>query len=295
VVLFGWAPLLWIACWRGLSPAGTYVLDLEAPASRLARVAFLWDKLCEYSGTASLLLAGAGTAVAVARPRRPLAWGALYLFIVGVVILAAGHEFPPGSGRVSERLIHVAAAAVCALAGLAIGWLADPALPRPARTAAALLALAVFAYVGVRWLRRGEHLVAEANAEPSLVVAAQVARFVAARLPPGGRLGVAAPPVPPEAVEAYVRKVERSGGDAVRARDIALQLAHRSVDADRIAAHLPRRPGTVIAAGAGAAEILAVYDDAPDTERWKSGRVLARFTIGARSVAVYSTGPAFGP
>jgi hypothetical protein len=289
LLLFAWAPLLWIAVWQGLSPAGTYVFDLEPQPDRLARVGFLWAKLREYSGTAVIVAAALGAAIAVVRRARPLYWGAAYVAAFILLVIAAGHEFPPGSGRVSERLIHVPVVAVCALAGLALAGLWDVARPRSTPTIAVLLAMAVLAAVGRRWWLRSEQLVAAANEEPSLVLAAEVARFVDPHLPHSGRLAVAAPPVPREAIEAYVRKVARSGGDETRAREIAEELAARSVDAERIAAHLARPPGTVIPAGTGAAELLAVYDDAPSSLPSAIGSPLARFTRGPRGVTIYGT------
>src|SRR5262245_58641061 len=50
LVLFGWAPVAWMAVWRGLSPPGTFVLDLAALARLGPRLPFLFAKLREYSG-----------------------------------------------------------------------------------------------------------------------------------------------------------------------------------------------------------------------------------------------------
>jgi hypothetical protein len=283
LALFGWAPLLWIALWRGLSPAGTYVLDLDPAALRLTRVWFVLGKLREYSGDVLVALGLAGAAVAAWLRDRRWAWGAAFLVLFLGPILLAG-EFPPGSGRVSERLAHVPAAALCALAGLAVGRLAQ-ARPRPAAAVVAALLAAAAAVHGVRHSRA---LVAEAGRDPSLRLAAETAAFAHAHLSPAGRLAVAAPMVSPADLESFVRKVEAAGGDVARARQVALELSRHSPDVDRIAAHLARPPGTVVGAGADAPELLAVYDDAPDAASWRRGTERARFSAGARAVTVYA-------
>jgi len=289
-LLFAWAPLAWSLWWRGLSPDGTYVLDHSSASGALTRLGFLWGKLREYSGDVLLVLAALGAAWAMARRPRPLVWAAAYVTLMTAAVAVAGHEFPVGSGRVSERLAHVPAAAACALAGLAVGalWSASRGRTRP--IAAAVLAL-VLATTAVGWLRRSEALVAEANRDPSTVLALRIASFARDHLPRGGRLAVAAPPVPAEEVERYVERIRRGGGDVRRARELARALATRSVDGNRIAAHLPRDPRTVVAAGSEA-DLIVVYDDAPQAGRWRAGVPLVRFTAGARAATMYATGRA---
>ena len=281
--LFGWAPLLWIAIWGGLSPAGTYVLDLDPAAMRLSRLVFIFGKLREYSGTLLLLLALAGAFLAAHRRYPRWAWGAAFLALFAGPILLAG-EFPPGSGRVSERLAHVPAAALCALAGLALGRLAEA---RP-RVVGPALAAALVVGVAVPGVRHARSLVAEAGRDPSLRLAADVAAFADGHLSAGGHLAVAAPAVAPSDLESFVRKVEATGGDVEKARAVALSLARHSPDVDRIAAHLARPPGTVVGAGSAPAELVAVYDDAPDAGAWRRGTERARFTAGPRGLTIYS-------
>jgi hypothetical protein len=285
LLTFGWAPIAWLLAWQGLSPAGTYVLDPDASGSRLARVAFLATKLREYSGWGFPLLAAAGVATLL-RSRRPraAAWAAAYVALTLLAVLALGHEFPPGSGQVSERLLHVPVIAGCALAGLALG--AAAARVRASRALAAGAAAVLALALGQSWLRSAHDLVAAANREPSLVLAWNVARVAGRELGPGERLAVVAPPVPKRALEDYVRKVERAGGDVAQARAIAAGLARHSPDADRIAANLARPPRTVTQDAAGAA-LLAVFDDADEPPTPPFGTRLARFQAGARGVTIY--------
>ena len=279
---FGWAPMLWVLAWRGLSPAGSYVLDVDPMAGRLARLSFLLSKLREYSGTTLVVLALAGLLVAVWRRDSRWAWGGAYVACFTVMIVLAGHEFPPGSGLVSERLAHVPAVACCALAGLALAAAAEGRFARTRMLAAALLIVAI----GWPALRRARDQVREANRDPSLQLAVALAGSAADALRPGERLAVAAPPVPAAALDDYVRKIERVGGDAQRARALALSLTLRSPDATRVAAQLARPPATVVEAGEPAA-LVAVYDDAPEADAWRRGTTLGRFVAGPRGVTLY--------
>jgi hypothetical protein len=283
LALFGWAPLLWMAAWGGLSPAGTYVLDLDPAAVRLTRLWFVLGKLREYSGDLLVALGLVGALVAARRRDPRWGWAAAFVVLFLGPILLAG-EFPPGSGRVSERLAHVPAAALCALAGLALGRLAEAG----PRVAAPALAAALTVAVAVHGTRHARTLVTEAGRDPSLQLAAQTAAFARDHLSRGGRLAVAAPTVSPADLESFVHKVETSGGDVARARAVAQELSRHSPDVDRIAAHLPRPPGTVVGVGTGPAELVAVYDDAPGADAWRHGTARARFTSGPRAVTVYA-------
>jgi hypothetical protein len=203
-------------------------------------------------------------------------------------VVAFGHEAPPGSGRVSERLAHLPAVLLCALAGVALGALTEPRAGR-ARVVAGIAASLLLAALAVSWSRRSAALVAEAGRDPDLRLASRVARLAHARLPPEGRLAVLAPPVSRSALQDYVRKVERAGGDAGRARELAGRLARFSRDADLVAAHLPRHPRTLVAQPADGADLVAVYDDAPDVDPRRLGRLVDRFEEGGRGVGVYAT------
>jgi hypothetical protein len=277
-----WAPLLWIVAWGGLSPRGTYVLDLDLESARLSRLVFLAAKLREYTGDAVLVLAAAG-AVWVWRRRDPRwAWGAAFVLLVLLAVVLVGHEHPPGSGIVSEREVHWPAAAVCVLAGAALAWI-------PGRAGAAVAA-AVLIAIGLRWTTRTEVHLAAAGEDPSLRLAVAVARTAGGRLAPGERLGVVAPAVPAAALEDYVRKVGAMGGDTGRARQVAATLSEGSPDADRVAAHLARPPGSVITRGPETPALVAVFDDADAPSPWPLGAPVHRQQSGPRGVTVYRTG-----
>jgi hypothetical protein len=279
-----WAPALWMLAWGGLSPGGTYVLDLDPEAARLPRLWFLLGKLREYTGTPVLVLAALGAAWIGRRGDSRWAWGLAFAGLVVLAVVLAGHEFPPGSGIVSEREVHVPAAAVCVLAGAAFGWL-------PAGWRGAVPAAAALIFVGLRWMGQAQSHVAMAGQDPSLRLAVSVARVAHGELPPGAHLGVVAPAVSAQALEDYVRKVGQAGGDTRRAREVATRLADRSPDADRVAAHLPRHPGTVLTRGPDVPALVAVFEDAGVPSPWPLGPPVHRAQSGGRAVTVFRTDP----
>jgi hypothetical protein len=285
LLLFGWAPLAWLLLWSGLGPPGSVILDLDPGAQRLPRLGFLLGKLREYAGDLVLALALLGALVAWRRRLASWAWGGAFVVLYLAAQLAVGHEYPPGSGLLSERMAHVPALASCALAGLAVGE-AQRALSARGRTRLAAAGAGLFLIVlGAAWQRRSHELAAAANDAPSLRLAFEVARLADRELSGTGRLAVAAPPPPADALEAYLRKLERSGGDVARARAIVEALP--PPDLMRIRAQLARPPKTVIEPGPAAAELIAVFDDVPERDRFAAGRPVARFVHGGRAVTVY--------
>jgi hypothetical protein len=281
-VAFLAVPLLWTLAHLGLGPRGSYVLDLDPAARSFSRLAFLLLKLREYSGAALLVLAVAGLWAALRRRDRRWEWGAAYVAAVVMAAALAGHETPPGSGRISERMAHIPAAALCASAGLALAAAVEAARGRarvPAQAAAAVL----IAVLGWRWHAQLRAQVREAASDPSLRLAVQVAALAERELPAGARLAVFGRPMPAQAVQAYVNKVEASGGDVEAARANAARLSQRSPDVDLVAAQLARPPQAVTASG-GAAALLAVFDDA--AEPAACGEVRGRFVAAPRAVTV---------
>jgi hypothetical protein len=275
-------PLLWTFAHLGLGPRGTYVLDLDPAARSFSRLAFLLLKLREYSGDALLVLAALGIVAALRRRDARWGWGAAYALAVIAVAAVGGHETPPGSGRISERMAHIPAAALCASAGLALATAIEAARGR-GRAVAQAAAAVVIAVLGWRWHAHLRAQVRQAASDPSLRLAVQVAALADRELPDGARVAVIGRPVPADAVEAYVRKVAASGGDVDAARANAARLSQRSPDVDLVAAQLARPPRAVTDA-AGAAALLAVFDDAPAPPA--CGQVRARFVAAPRAVTV---------
>jgi hypothetical protein len=216
--------------------------------------------------------------------RRGLAWAGLFVATFLAAVATAGHEYPPGSGRVSERLAQVPAVAMCALAGLGLGAALEGAPKRFQRLACAGVAAVLLLQLG-NWVRFTRSLIRETTSEPGIDLAYQVARMADGLLARHERLAVIAPPVDTAAIEDYVRKVGRSGGDAFVARAVARALAGHSPDADRVAANLARPPATVVE-DATRASLIVVYDDAPAPGP-PPGILVGRVRSGARGASLY--------
>jgi hypothetical protein len=279
VALFGWAPIGWMLLCRGLAPQGTYVMDLDANAGHLQRLPFLTIKLLEYSGAPLIALGAVGAAWVLGRGDRRWRWPAAFVVLVVVAVVLVGHEFPAGTGHVSERIAHLPAIVLCAAAAVVLTRLA-------ADSPAGLRLMAVFvAGVAIAWSHAAWLALERANLDPALRLAVQVAEFADQTLGASGRLAVAAPPVHAASVRAFVDKVGVSGGDVERARRTAVEFSRLTPDGVRIAAQLARPAGTVVAPDVPAA-LVAVFDDSADRPI-SPGRVAARFAIPPRGVTVY--------
>jgi hypothetical protein len=243
----------WIAWWRGLAPGGLYVLDIDLQSTRLSRIAFLTHKFTEYETGLALLLAGAGLFFA-ARDRDGNALKfALTLVLIIAIVIGFGHEYPPGSGLMSERLIHLPVLVCLSLAALALGRFAGRSRP-----AFALCLTACLVFAG-RNARFEVALLRAAALDPDLALGRKVAAALDAIRAPSECVTVAAPSVDSAALQAYVSKVDASFGDVDRARARAAALSQSSPDRDRIAAQLKAKTGTV-RASAGC-PLLVIVDD----------------------------------
>ena len=243
----------WVGWWRGLAPAGLYVLDLDAGPSRLSRVAYLAGKFLEYETGFILAAAGAAMVIALRDGNRTILRSSATLALAIAAVVALGHEYPPGSGLMSERLIHLPVLLCLSLAAFALARLAGR--PRPAFALCVGLAL----LFSVRNTRLETALLRAAAREPDLALARETAAAIEAHRGPLECVSVAAPSVDPAALQAYVAKVGSSFGDVERARARARAFADSSPDRDRIAAHLKARTGTVRAAPG--CPLLVIVDD----------------------------------
>jgi hypothetical protein len=277
LVLAGAPVLAWTWFWGGLAPRGLYVLDIDPGASRLPRISFLLGKLIEYETALPSVLAILAVVLWFkSRSREGLVLVAWVSAAVAVIV-GLGHEFPPGSGLMSERLIHLPVL-------LSIG-LASVTLARASRMSPALAAVCVglaLALVG-RNLRFEVELLRAAAREPDLALARETARAIEEVRRPGECVSVDAPRVDPAQLQSYVAKVGASWGDVATAKARAVALLDASPDRDRIAAHLRARPGTV---REGVDCALHVSVDGSESAPPRS-RLLAETTAGRRRARLY--------
>lgn len=233
-------PLVWLAVWQGLAPSGLYVLDIDPAAPRGPRLVFLAKKFAEYEPVL-LWLAVLGAIAAFRFRSRALARVLAVVGLAFAVIVGFGHEFPPGSGQMSERLLHLPLLGALLLAGHLLARVSEGG--RALRVAV----LAVIALLTVRNVRFEVSLLQAAAREPDLALARDVARAIESHRVAGECVTVAAPVVTTRDLQAFIAKVGASYGDVAAAARRAAELSGSSPDRDRIAANLTAPPGTVSA------------------------------------------------
>ncbi len=226
LMAFGWAPALWILWNRGLSPAGTYVLDIGFEWGRLYRPYFIAKSALWWTESAVVLLALIGLACSWRDQRRRHDGRLLALLSIPALLLVtlilSGHGIEPDATRiVTEREAFYPIGILVLYAGIGGSWLIEEfsstGIRNPSLRAGIplLMMLAVAGY----GLNRGFHRVAAANADPDLKTDYEVANFLAARRATGL---VFAAPLPDGPVKSYLRTVEKWGG--VKGRDKAIRL-----------------------------------------------------------------------
>ncbi len=268
----------WVIWWQGLAPGGLYVLDLDPSADRLSRVAFLGRKFLEYETPVVGSLAVTGALLLVfTRPNRLALKAAGILVGVIAVVVALGHEYPPGSGLMSERMIHLPVLLALGLAAVVLDRLS--AVSRAAWLACLLLVTGLAA----RNLAFEARLLRSAAADPDLALAREAARAIETARGPGECVTVIAPTVDPRLLLDYVAKVEASFGDVARAKERARVLRTASPDLDRIAANL-RAPGGTARREAGCPLVVLVDEHGTSEVTFT---LLAEISAGPRRARLY--------
>jgi len=268
----------WVIWWQGLAPGGLYVLDLDPSAERLSRVAFLGRKFLEYETPVVGLLAVIGALLLMlTRPSRLALKAAGILVAVIAVVVALGHEYPPGSGLMSERMIHLPVLLALGLAAIVLDRVS--AVSRAAWLACLLLVTGLAA----RNLAFEARLLRSAAADPELALAREVARAIEAARRPNECVSIAAPAVDPRLLMDYVAKVEASFGDVARAKERARALRTASPDLDRIAANLRAPAGT--ARREAGCPLVVLVDELGTSEA--TFTLLAEVSAGPRRARLY--------
>jgi hypothetical protein len=261
-------------------------VDLDFQAGRLSRFVFLARKLIEYETALVPVVAGITIAWSLARLDRMVLRVAASLALIIAVILAFGHEYPPGSGLMSERLIHLPVLLCLALAAIALKQISA----RSTLAFAACIAGSIL-FAG-RSVRFEVELLRAAAREPDLALARDVARAIESHRASGECVTVFAPAVDPALFDRYVEKVGAAFGNVDRARERVASLADASPDRDRIAAHLRAKTGTV--RGRGGCPLVVLVDDA-GLEQARSSRssmtLVAQISAGPRRAQVLRIRP----
>ena len=235
---FGWVPAGWMAWNCGLSPAGSYVLDLELSWGRLYRPYFIAKSTLWWTGSAVVLLALMGFArfradEKVRRSRQLHSLLATVALLLTALVFS-GHGIEPDATHiVTEREAFIPVSVLILFAGAGASrfieelreWCGRSLLLRSAVPA---LAIAVAAGYG---LDRGIHRVAAAGEE--LKTDYEVAQFLSKRQARGLIL---AAPLPAEQMASYLHSVEKWSGSAGRekAQQLLKEMETAPLDYQRV-------------------------------------------------------------
>jgi hypothetical protein len=216
LLVFGWAPLVWIAWNQGLSPAGSFVLDPGFRFEKLYRSYFILKSTLWWTESGVTLMAVIG--FAHTRTDERLRRDDRFTVLLGsaILLLAAllfsAHGIQPDPLRlVTEREAFIPVGILLLYAGIGGSRLLREIGRLPVHGSTARLgipALVVLASAGYS-LSRGIHRVAAANDDPDLKTDYQVAQFLAKKQAAGLIL---AAPLPRNQLLGYLQSVERWSG-----------------------------------------------------------------------------------
>lgn len=251
VLLFGWAPLLWMAAHQSLSPAGTYVAETGVSLVRLWRYAYLGWITLKNVPPPIWLLAVAGcleivrtSAWRTIRFRSLASFGVLFL---GAILFSAHGESPDPERFVTAREAHIPIAAAILLAGFA------PFSRNLVWRAAAVIGFAWSIWDADRFIRRD-------TTAPNLQLSYRLAEYLDAAVDSSERAILLTKPVE---IESYLSKVERRGGKRAlaEARRVLASVNATPPDYQRTVIHSRAAKDRFVSLSAN---VLASYEDTVD-------------------------------
>ena len=228
--LFGWAPAIWIALNKDLSPAGTYVLDLTLQWGRLYRSYFIIKSTLWWTESAVVLIALIGFVYSWidSRRRQDVRFRVLLgmLALLMVVLIFSGHGIEPNPTRlVTEREAFLPVSILVLYAGiggdLLVKWIGQ--IYRQNLLVLRAIPLFILIVLAGYSLDSGFHRIDTANADPDLKTDYEVARYLSEKH--SGGLVFAAP-LPEGPMKDYLKSVERWSGPAGRIK--AMQLLEQA-------------------------------------------------------------------
>jgi hypothetical protein len=227
-LLFGWAPLAWIAYNRGLTPAGSFAVEGHVSVARLVRWAFLGYQAVRNTPIPVLLLSGIGAAVFVRRRlwtdrRYQLLAAYLVVFMVAILFYAHGLD-PDVERRVTVREIHIPLLGILVLAALGLTTFLRY------RAVVVALSAVMGLLMTTRFLQRETTV-------PALALAVEAAHYLDGAVQRDEQVAVLARPA--GGVERYLQGAEAKGGAEGRRAAIAIlnQLENTPPDYQRILVH----------------------------------------------------------
>lgn len=212
VVLFGWAPLTWMAYHGGVTPEGTYAAEASFSLERFFRYVYLGWITVKNTPAPALLLAVLGGWIfwkqrLFADRRYQLLAAFLVLFLAAILLSAHGERDQP-ERFVTAREAHILLAGVVLVGGVGLY-----ALPR-FRWGVVLASC----FTGL-WMAHS--FVENEISQPAFALSFEAARYLDQHVGSKESAVVLAQPVPRDLLTRHLDKAEQSGGPAGRERALA--------------------------------------------------------------------------
>jgi hypothetical protein len=203
LLMFGWAPLMWIIFRKGLSPAGSYVVESHVTMARLMRWVYLGYITVKFTPLIVIALSLYGLWLFWRERWVKRLWPlATFIVLFTIALLFSAHgDLPDPERRIASREATLWIAGASVLAAIALNR-----LPRY-RTALAILGVLFGVWGSYQFVER------EAS-DPHLLLSYRLAKFFDAKLQRGELASVLAPPWPSQVFDSYLQRARETGGQA---------------------------------------------------------------------------------
>ena len=276
LALYAWAPLAWILYHAGLTPAGTYAIELPQSFARLQRYAYLGWITIKFTPIVTLLVAALGALRLPPSPRWRLLLAFLVLFLAAIPFSA--HGVPPDTERyVTSREVHIILAGVLLLAGAG--------LTRFPRYATLLVTIACLAgvYGAAAYVKRE-------TSDSRVQLAYQLAQYLDRTLGPTETALILTPGPPAEGIQAYFDRARRAGHETA-ARRLVETLAGPD-DYFRTRLHARLTGSRLFARATGVTDWIVVWSDYYGPSPALATPPVATLRAGPLAATVYRRPPA---
>jgi hypothetical protein len=219
LILFGFAPVAWIAAHQGLSQPGSYVVEMPQSFARFQRWIYMAWIAVKNTPAPVLLLAAAGLWKVPYRDRR-LQLLAAYIAMFLVTILISAHGVAPDPERyVTSRESVLLIAMTMVLVALGIEKTGRMGL--------------VLASIALIWCLVDDHRVLRRDtSEPHLQLSYQLAQYLDHAMQPGEQALIVGKPLPLDSYQGWLKKIRARQGEAAAEQGLRDLAATKGTPAD---------------------------------------------------------------
>jgi hypothetical protein len=295
-LLFGWAPLVWLAMHFGLSSPGSFVI--EAPHSPLRLMRWIYIAWITVKDTpVPVLLCAVVFLAFVVRARlcreKFVRYLAAFAVLFCIAILLSAHGETRNGGTDAERFVtsREATFPVAAVILLAAAGLQALYTTHRGRLAAGILAasgILLGCYQSARFIH-------QQAGQPDVQLAYRLARWIDSKLSSGENISIVTKPISPQEIQLFLEKAKQAGGEAgfEKAQANLRELNLPPLDCGR----------TIVQTRLGRAHIfcgdrarnqanwLAVWNDAPFNPQLEADlrtfQLISKLQEGSREVTIY--------